>query len=143
MIDVASRELSEELYALSGWRDTGVIHKKELDAEPASWIVTSTNITPLLLKIDPHTKMVAYPLGYVLRKLPAQTYNKSMHYWYWFTLAPVDSQGTWSASYDAQAIEEDEDKAMYFNFAETPEDAAAKLAIELFKQGVLTRVGDE
>jgi hypothetical protein len=58
----------------------------------------------------------AYDLGYLLRKLP-QPYSIMAY----STGRLVAVQGEVTAT------------------ADTPEDAAAKLAIELFKQGILTR----
>lgn len=129
-MNVASLELSKELYELSGWGlDTGRFYNpdgsvmnlslKELVGELPNWAICPT-----------------FDLGYLLRKLPAE----------------VASQ-----EYDGEEarlwLRKDQD--LYFGFyavmtkkncrsdfgvsADSPEDAAAKLAIELFKQGVLTR----
>lgn len=65
----------------------------------------------------------AYDLGYLLRKLPVHISIESH--------ATLDGKGSrWYKAVDNSAEESCR--------AVTPEDAAAKLAIELFKQGVLT-----
>lgn len=60
----------------------------------------------------------AYDLGYLLEKLPAQ-----------ITL-------TKGVSYACRWVAEDRNNSHNFT-GKTPEDAACKLAIELFKQGIL------
>lgn len=58
----------------------------------------------------------AYDLGYLLRKMPPH---------YLFTFSQYDDGSKWSLMSKESFI------------ADTPEDAACLLAIELFKQGVL------
>lgn len=74
-----------------------------------------------------------YTLDYLLRKLPKKLEDG------WLTLTPMVNRGKddWGISYDT-----DEGENLGFQYADTPANAAAKLAIELFKQGVLTRDGD-
>lgn len=66
----------------------------------------------------------AYELGYTLRKLPDFV---RMEWW-----TEADGKRQYRCAYRDTIFLED-----------TPEDAVTKLAIELFKQGVLTRDGDE
>lgn len=114
MSEVASLELSKELYELSGW---------EGDLE---WL----NPTGKAKDLSPQ-----YSLGYLLRKLPN----------YWVEGDSNDDErgvrlqfrplsGGWTAGYAGYAADKPEDA-----YADSPEDAAAKLAIELFKQGILIR----
>lgn len=73
----------------------------------------------------------AYDLGYLLRKLPdgasiqrvGDRYNASLSY------NKVDTYGHQTSHTDGTG-------------ADTPEDAAAAFAIDLFKQGAFTRAGD-
>lgn len=108
MNEVASLELSKELYELSGW-DEG---KKQ------TWHMQSKTMA---IGFDVHTEhdriAPAYSLGYLLRKLPndSEVYRAS----------------TYEANYYPNPGE-----PISFE-ADTPEDACAKLAIELIKQGVL------
>lgn len=87
MSNVASMELSDELFKLSGW---------------------------------PQDKATGYSLGYLLRKLPRA--------------AIVSLPPKYRASIYVTGVTDE----LVFD-ADTPEDAACKLAIELFKQGILTK----
>lgn len=77
---------------------------------------------------DPHP---VYDLGYLLRKLPPQTRIKKE-----FDASPELPEET-PAHY--RALYDTVDDRHFWLGADTPEDAAAKLAIELFKHGVLKR----
>lgn len=116
-MNVASLELCKELYELSGWDDTArrhpSVHDKREDWPPA------------------------YTLGYLLRKLSQAEIGVSIRYvdsphgvdlreW----LHKFIAYAPWMAQGD-------------YPFADIPEDAAAKLAIELFKQGVLKKEGED
>ena len=70
-----------------------------------------------------------YPLGYLLRKLPTKYNNEALE------LFVIGNR--WTCQYDDGGIEDNEYPTAK---ADTPEDAACKLAIELFKQGILVRV---
>jgi hypothetical protein len=70
--------------------------------------------------IDP-----AYDLGYLLRKLQRNH---------------VELVGLTTGEWTARAYWHSTEQARA-EYADTPEDAAAKLAIELFKQGILTKEG--
>lgn len=116
-MNVASLGLCKELYELSGWyeveayyEDYPVLRDSKLRSGYPG------NILPKMLhdNITP-----AYDLGYLLRKLPDQ-----------LTLVRVrDSPAYYIGCDYRQPYIETE--------ADTPEDAACKLAIELLKQGIL------
>lgn len=65
----------------------------------------------------------AYDLGYLLRKLQRNHVEL-----YGLTTGEWTARAYWHSTEQARA-----------EYADTPEDAAAKLAIELFKQGILTK----
>ncbi len=71
-----------------------------------------------------------YDLGYLLRKLPPQTSIQKE-----FDASPELPEET-PAHY--RALYDTGDGRHFWLGADTPEDAAAKLAIELFKHNVLT-----
>ena len=124
-MNVASLELCRELYELSGWRNTEHNY-------PGEKISKGTAGT----KDDPHivTVIPAYDLGYLLRKLPMQIPSESGdeddNYCFQLTEGlEAKWQIDYRDRYDGQftAVVDD-----------IPENAACQLAIELFKQGVLT-----
>lgn len=126
-MNVASLELSKELYELSGWEDLWYI-KGEDDAEP--WVHERRAAVSGYETLAP-----AYSIGFLLRKLPVEIgVFDTPDYRGRLTVSPGENNW-WYASYDydKQTVQS----------AHSPEDAAAKLAIDLFKQGVLTRGGDE
>lgn len=94
-MNVASKELCQELYELSGWKGELPVHTVGAKVFPA------------------------YQLGYLLSKLngflPTVHQNEHQRWVAYSTPRP--------------GVYEDD----------TPEDAAAKLAIELFKQGILMK----
>lgn len=67
-----------------------------------------------------------YTLGYLLRKLPKHVGDQ------WLRVAPI-TDVMWAAYYIVMGVK----TAGQDEWADTPEDAACKLAIELIKQGVL------
>lgn len=139
-MNVASLELCKELYELSGWFDTSYKHYEingEYQLKPSigihdEWGGEGRNVLSMLAP--------AYDLGYLLRKLPASIIEKDGAY---RGGAPrqlsictnyrvLNTEPLWVAGYG---------KA-YANKADTPEDAACKLTIELFKQDVLKGKSD-
>jgi hypothetical protein len=108
---VASLELCRELYELSGWQGTG----DYFGVEQKKDIVTEN----LIMRGNRIIVAPAYDLGYLLRKLCRHNH---------FVVNLMDLQNRWVA--DAGGFGTGQ--------ADTPEDAACKLAIELFKQGVLS-----
>lgn len=115
-MNVASKELCERLYELSGWAGTDEQHHGEQYMD-----IRSGEFDERLVP--------AYDLGYLLRKLPHAAPNMRGTISYWLGLtAGHDSE--WFAWYDGTT---------YQAYGETPEDAATKLAMALFEQGVLTK----
>ena len=115
-MNVANFELCQELYGLSGWL-TGVDGNcyVSLTGERRGFEVRLlTDTDNDQIRICP-----AYDLAYLLRRLPVGNVLTSL-------------EDEWIASSSPKVTT-----------ATTPEDAAAKLAIELFKQGILPPGGDE
>jgi hypothetical protein len=123
MSNVASLELSKKLYELSGWGDTHRCYRLMTSGDTKEW--RCIDILPNVAGDIP-----AFDLGYLLRKLLAVSSPEFI----------LQSDGRTLIIADYQA---GEDWPQLSFIVDTPEDAAAKLAIELFKQGVLTRGGDE
>lgn len=115
----ASLELCQDLFDLSGWDN------KELKHE---YIKTWDGYDEYDLPL--------YTLGYLLRKLPANIWWPDKERYVWATVQR-DDQGYQACYEDVGGFTPND----YICFADTPEDATAKLAIELFKQGVLTQEG--
>lgn len=109
-MNVASLELCKELYELSGWDDCSHMY----DDDNGETIVTESKMwngmTP------------AYDLGYLLRKLPKPAGVGQM----------LSSDEVWIAT----CGKIHPNKHLYLG-ADTPENAACKLAIALFQTGVL------
>lgn len=122
-MQVASLELCKELYELSGWDDTHYIHS---DDDIKSVAVLNYNAKyqygELWDDVEEAGSVPAYDLGYLLRKLPGGVAIKKN---------PQRSEGR---DYICFQIDTDYRENQY---ADTPEDAACKLAIELAKQGLL------
>lgn len=130
-----SLEVSKELYEVSGWKGTYFTHatfRNESSPEDQRQIVHRTieDLDECMrlrnrsfikdLKLVP-----AYDLGYLLRKLPGfveVSTNPAQSIFSVRTIIP----GEWvPGGFTVQM--------------DTPEDAAAKLAIQLFKQGILKK----
>ena len=125
-MNVADLKLCKELYELSGWKDV-----------EEYWEYYSFKDDALLKKsapgnVFPDNKMLpeditpAYDLGYLLRKLhdgliKAEKMN-DIELFGW---------GNW------KVYTKDKDDKEIAKTGDTPEDAACKLAIELWKQGIL------
>lgn len=117
LMSVANLELCRELYELSGWKTelSWMKFGKHLGnfADDDRWTLTDGQ----------HGDFAAYDLGYLLRKL--DTHSPELY---------KVASATWRCKgRNYTDISED----VYHKDADTPEDAACKLAIELFKQGVL------
>jgi len=115
-VNTASVILCKELYHLSGW--VGATYEHEL--------LNGDYITTLPAREMKHsaqnTYIPAYDLGYLLRKLPKD-----------YILRPIPGSA-WDITYYSRSLEKHLEEQ-----ANAPEDAACKLAIELFKQDVLKR----
>lgn len=114
-MNVASLELCKDLVYTSEWGGTeyfylnnALVHRSMLDDDD------------FLGEVIP-----AYDLGYLLRKLPPE--DKEIGY-----LNLCQDGVNWMCRYTKLSA------TMIYSKADIPEDAAAKLAIELFKQGILT-----
>jgi hypothetical protein len=124
-MNIASLELCKELYELSGWGCDGFYYwngKLEDDHK--------------VFGRQPASSFPAYDLGNLLRKLPRYQVFEGED-----CRLAISSTGfnynrsvAWYASY-----ENDEDEPIELETADTPEDAAVKLAIVLFMQGILKR----
>jgi hypothetical protein len=131
-MNTASLELCTELYERSGWR---------YDAGKNGWWYTNSRpdgeLDTLALATSVSNSVPAYDLGYLLRKLPpyvdSKEYPGKPAY---LDMGLRDNGPPWFVWY--VALSEIDVISDFGVCAETPEDAAAKLCIELFKQGVLT-----
>lgn len=114
-MNVASLKLCRELYELSGW---SAPQKYWVLMVSGDWKAVNKDTT---VEVEINRSIYpAYDLGYLLRKLPPYSRIQSMK-----------GDVPYRVSYDNGVSERGVN-------ADTPEDAACKLAIELFKQGILT-----
>jgi len=121
-MEVANIELSKELYDLSGW-DSGITtHYRLVKGKP---IATNP------FDNEPDGETCLYDLGYLLRKLPKKRV-KLRNYLRGNTTSWKCQLSIDDGSHTYDMTEE----------ARTPEDAAAKLAVELFKSGQLQKEGE-
>lgn len=123
-MSAARLELCQELYKLSKWKDTFSYWYQNWMFNN-KWMVGHQG-TPSIESTFP-----AYDLGYLLRKLPPQTrivkeYEASAE-------LPEETPAHYHALYDTV------DERHFWLGADTPEDAACRLAIELLKHGVIER----
>jgi hypothetical protein len=122
-MNVADHLLCEELHKLSGWVGTAFFHILGDDGHEMElgdgWMPQDGGVSP------------AYDLGYLLRKLPSKCveHRNSLAGHTGFV------EGSWFFGYgDLMHLE-----GCQCEDGLTPEDAACKLAISLFKQGILKR----
>ena len=122
----AYSELCKELYDLSGWSDT---HYSYGYMEGKSSVVGMRGAAHAFDDPSP-----VYGLGYLLRKLPPYLpHTRSYLTLSQYSLPPKSEEVIgWIASYGHHAMR-------LRMVGDTPEHAACKLAIELFKLGILTR----
>lgn len=113
-MNVASLSLCKELYKVSKWLDTPNCY---FNSDSGSHGLTDSNNGEL--GHDIYREAPAYDLGFLIRKLPPYTRIQTMK-----------GDVPYRVSYDNGVSERGVN-------ANTPEDAAAKLAIELFKQDIL------
>lgn len=138
-MNVASKELCQDLEKVSHWEDT-----------ESAWLWIEAHNEYEVDNGDPlafgHPPIPAYDLGYLLRKLPASVESKEYagkfaQLWTRKDDGPnddIESPITYFAWYLVVGIQDG--VSDFGENADTPEDAAAKLAIELFNQGVLQHV---
>ncbi len=124
-MNVANLELCKELYEVSGWSGSEFYFN---GAGQRFYLKPIRRQEPLATYETP-----AYDLGYLLRKVPHREPGNER---FILTLSPE-----WSIRYEQLTIEGyvDFGEVHFLHEADTPEDAACKLAIELFNQGVLTK----
>lgn len=125
---VASKELSEELYGLSGWDDTNSVYRLWNDGQTDfEWEKTEP-----IGRYGQYRMLPAYSLSYLLRRLREQNI---------FPIISAELYDKWWAKYGYLTADYKTlvSPAAEFGVGDTPEDATAKLCIELFKQKILTR----
>lgn len=136
-MSVASLELCRELYELSGWGkniqadklDIWGVNSETGDAQ----VITQGSMLGIPTELYP-----AYSLGFLLRRLPRRILDE----WPYHLVIEIDPlDGSWVAQYlDGDYNLPDSSMAMLISkMADTPEDAACRLAIELYKQNILTK----
>lgn len=127
MNNVADLDLCKQLYELSGWdggEDT-MYWCRNAGEELKPW--NQTEMSEFSYPGFEETGIPAYDLGYLVRKLPEGTHITKAF------MSGVQTRHQYNAT--ARMSE-----TWHTGFeADTPENAAAKLAIELFNQGVLQR----
>lgn len=132
-MNVASLERCRELYELSGWEET----------DSAYWpqFIDGTKVRLVDWNYPAsgnQDRIPAYSLGYLLRKLPPMLDDGHPMNYLCIKPVPLSADAAWDAQYNAA-----DPKPMthwyYRQTAETPEDAAVMLAIDLFKAGILVR----
>jgi hypothetical protein len=130
MMNVTSLELSKELYEISGWDGVDYSYCRNVGQEWEPWSSTeqSDYSYPGF-----ETGPPAYDLGYLLRKLPADLPYEIETTTHFAALTIETDVDHWYASYSIL------DHDLHTARAKTPEDAAAKLCITLFKQGILKK----
>lgn len=126
-IDVAVLSICKELSEISGWGDTywnysRSSHYKDTEPEHPFVLGHRGSVETQELK----ERYPAYDLGYLLRKLPERTENIRDT----VLLGRATDNKVWSIVYQDLCC-----------IADTPENAAAELAIKLFKQGILKKEG--
>jgi hypothetical protein len=115
-MNTARLELCKELYTLSGWNETDYFYQfiEYPDSSSGFYLTNPTLEAPLHAEAYP-----AYDLGYLLRRLPKN-----------FVLRPIPG-AQWEIHY-APGVSNTEKICQ----ADTPEDAACELTIELFRRRV-------
>lgn len=131
-MNVASLELCKELHELSGW--SLPIYS------PLKWVEYADDSCALWAGSDPEhwdeiiQSSPAYDLGYLMRKLQSGDLTVIMRFNRDFggRIGMSSWDGKWCIGTFDMAQGE-------YPVADSPEDAAAKLAIALFKRGVLVK----
>lgn len=129
-MNVASLKLCKELYEISGW-DSKTLDVYAGDGFPGD------AAKPRRVDSLGWSEIPAYDLGYLLRKLPGYLpkYERTTYQGPW-TLCMVKSGNEYQFTYETVRKNGYSD-TMIHEYSDTPEDAAAKIAIELFKQSTL------
>jgi len=123
-MNVASVERCEELYHLSGWNETEYFYQliEYSDLSSGYFLTNPALEAPLTAQSYP-----AYDLGYLLRRLPQNT---------WIGYVDTSRQRGYAlaTTYAWNTAGTDIGKIAECR-ADTPEDAACLLAIEVLRQG--------
>lgn len=135
-MNTASLELCKELYELSGWYQV----EQYYEYYPVSKSTRLRSGYPgnILPKMLPDFITPAYDLGYLLRKLPEGKIDRihKVTKGVWWS----NKWQKWVCIRQRYGVGSDNDEWKTYEYkADTPEDAAAKLAIQLFKQNILTK----
>jgi hypothetical protein len=128
---IASLELSKQLFEVSGWGkptfdgsgETAFVYYSNADEINDDF----ANYRPMVIEKDGNVP--AYDLGFLLRKLPKGVTTKYANGTYYKQVKLEHIKTRWCAYYSSRLS----------SIADTPEDCAVKLAIELFKQGILVK----
>ena len=126
-MNVASLELCKELYELSGWSNTDNYHCLMATTPKESWVVLDRAASKI-------RNYPAYDYIYLLNKMPMGHPVSKIY-------AELRSQRIFKDAWGISWRTEDDEVEVYVESSNIV-DAAAKLAIELFKQGILTREGN-
>lgn len=129
-MNVADKDLCRELYELSGWNGMYFLWVETAN-ETRVWRADNQ------FSLDEAGVSPAYDLGYLLRKLPARIKMIEGDDVF-LTIEKFNNLNDGPARYSAY-YRADVDSDAWCQNADTPENAACKLAIELFNQGVLKR----
>lgn len=116
-MNTASLKLCKELFEVSGWH------------EDLEWHINRKPPAAEFSRIAP-----AYDAGFLLRKLPLNIDDGFFELNHYGT-----DNGYWIAQYCTHDLNTNVFTYDFSNHGDTPEDAACKLVIELFKQGILKR----
>lgn len=148
-MNVASLELCKELHELSGWGEEVTQYHWYANEIGGGFTLIHTTEAPFYSSDVYHP---AYDLGYLLRKLPVSVRDKQMKHSNKHACLTCTCEEEYICGLEMRKfgtafsfcyVNDRHHRAIPFYVnAPTPEDAAAKLAIELFKQGVLTRAKD-
>lgn len=133
-MNVASKDLSEELFKVSGWEDVEKKYYQHKDSRVSIFTQQEwEDFADEANGIDGDGDFIpAYDAGFMLRKLEVTadwTHGRFILEHYCNNIGEY----LWTAKYNTIGLAEPR--------ARNPEDALAELAIELFKQGVLTQEG--
>lgn len=138
-MNVASLELCKELYEASGWDFPGEDRRYHYNFEGIGWsIELEDDPTEFVNRII--EKIPAYYLGYLLRKLPENiSKDDDLPVSGFIHICKMNTSkkfSMWHAFYSYNGYRFDH---RYGAIEDTPENAACKLAIELFKQNILKK----
>lgn len=123
-MNVASLELSKQLYEVSGWGDW-----KEPGGGLPDWHRTVSDLG------GPVNICPKYDLGYLLRKLPFGPDGNGMSFGF-------AKDKVWYMNFILTGIRGPHMQSSFSAEGDTPEDAVTKLFLELFNQRLIRREGE-